>query len=82
MPRVEAYVYAMLRRYQPDLSHGQPAILDLPEGATIDDLLVALGIPAEETKKTFVNGLSRGLDWELSDGDRVAVFPPIAGGTM
>ena len=80
MPRVEAYLYAMLRRYQPSLRHGEPARLDLPDGAIVGDLLAALGIPAEEMKQTFVNGVSRGPDWVLSEGDRVAVFPPIAGG--
>ncbi len=82
MPRVEVYVYAMLRRYQPGLRPGEAATLDLPEGATVTDLIAALGIPTGETKQTFVNGISRGPEWPIGEGDRVAVFPPIAGGAF
>jgi molybdopterin converting factor small subunit len=80
VPRVEVYIYAMLRRYKPNLRPGQPVTANLAESATLADLLTAVGIPAEETKQTFVNGISRGLEWQLCDGDRVALFPPIAGG--
>lgn len=80
MPSVEVYLYAMLRHYQPALRHGEPARVELAPGATVENLLAALGIPAEETKAAFVNGISRGPEWTLAEGDRVAVFPPIAGG--
>ncbi len=80
MPLVQAYLYAMLRRYQPHLRHGESAQVQLVEGGTVADLLRILGIPEDETKQTFVNGIARGADWVLQDGDRVAVFPPIAGG--
>ncbi|MCL4533922.1 MAG: MoaD/ThiS family protein [Bacteroidetes bacterium] len=80
MPRVEVYLYATLRRYQPALRHGEPVRVEMAPGATVQDLLESLGIPAEELKQTFINGISRQPDWVLEEGDRVAVFPPIAGG--
>jgi molybdopterin converting factor small subunit len=37
-------------------------------------------VPPDEVKRTFVNGLSKAPSHPLSDGDRVALFPPIGGG--
>ncbi len=55
--------------------------VDLPEGATIQDLLDALRMPTEERGITFVNGnltampgKQPDLDHRLSDHDRVAFF--------
>jgi molybdopterin converting factor small subunit len=39
-----------------------------------------LGIPAEETKVTFVNGIVQTLDYVLKPGDDTGIFPPIGGG--
>jgi molybdopterin converting factor small subunit len=47
---------------------------------TLGDLLDQLQIPATEPKILLVNGLHVGRDYTLRDGDRVGVFPPIAGG--
>ena len=80
MMRVKVRLYATLRRYRPELGHGEAASFDLPEGATLRDLLAAIGIPPTETKQCFVNAVSQELDHAIHDGDEVGVFPPIAGG--
>ncbi len=78
--KVEVRVFATLRRYFPDLSVGEPQVVELPDGATIADLLAALGIPQEEVKIAMRN--SRQVDWDekLQDGDRVAFIPAVGGG--
>ncbi|MEJ5310981.1 MAG: MoaD/ThiS family protein [Anaerolineae bacterium] len=55
--------------------------IDLPEGATVQDLLDHLTMPTEERGITFVNGnlsampgLQPDLPHRLNDGDRVAFF--------
>ena len=55
---------------------------DLPvaPGETVGDLLTRFGIPTDEVKLIFVNGVSAPLDRPLADGDRVGVFPPVGGG--
>lgn len=68
--------------------------LDVPEGATIYDLIqVAVRVFGERAKQlllqpdgvtpyvTFtVNGTKVSLDHNLNPGDRIIVFPPIGGG--
>lgn len=44
------------------------------------DLLTRLGVPEGEVKTAFVNNRCRDEDYQLRDGDRVAFFPPVAGG--
>jgi len=80
MTRVNVRAYATLRKYLPDVSLGSAVTLELPNGATLGDLVRELGIPETEVKVAFVNGLQREDGCLLQDGDRVALFPPIAGG--
>ncbi|MBC7225334.1 MAG: MoaD/ThiS family protein [Anaerolineae bacterium] len=77
---VRVRVFATLSRYVPDLRPGTFLDLELPEGATILDLIQRLRLPVEEVKVAFVNGRSRPFDWPLQEGDEVGLFPAIAGG--
>jgi sulfur carrier protein ThiS len=54
--------------------------MDLDEGTTVENLFADLDIPSDSPKITFVNGVHAEPDRVLEEGDRVAVFPPIAGG--
>jgi len=49
-------------------------------GMTVDSLIKALAIPEGEVQTVFVNGLTAGFAQVLTDGDRVGIFPAIAGG--
>ena len=80
MVRVEVRLYANLRRYVPQLSIGEAMELELYEGATLRHIFTRLGLPESEVKRVIVNGLSKGYEYVLLDGDRVAIFPPVAGG--
>lgn len=55
-------------------------VLEHGPGMTVGSLVDGLKIPREQVKTVFVNGLH--ADWEkpLSEGDRVGVFPAVAGG--
>lgn len=77
---VRVRVFATLSRYVPDLRPGTFLEMDLPQGATILDLIQRLRLPVEEVKVAFVNGRSRPFDWPLQEGDEVGLFPAIAGG--
>ena len=50
-------------------------------GATVVDLLRALGIPDEMPRIVLVNGHDAGDEQPLASGDVVSAFPPLAGGT-
>ncbi len=80
MITVHVKLFATLRRYSPGLKMGQALPVELPDGATVDHLIRQLGLPAEEVKMVFVNGLVRQRDHPLADGDELGIFPPVGGG--
>jgi len=78
--RVEVALYAMLVDYLPEADRGRERTLEVPPGTTIAQVLARLGVPREKVKLIFLNGIHAEEDTLLKDGDRVAAFPPIAGG--
>ena len=78
--RVQVKVFATLRRYVDRAVSGLSFQVDLPDGATVADLIEQLNLPPEEVKLAFVNARAREKDWHLAAGDQVGIFPPIGGG--
>lgn len=82
---VRVRLFAGLRQKLPDAERGR-ADLELPSGASVQDLLDGLEIPRVQAQVTLVNGVVISRDpgrreaHRLQDGDDVAVFPPVAGG--
>lgn len=77
---VDIALFAYLADYQPDGRGGRsPRAFTLAEGTTVADLIVSLGLP-DEPRIVFVNGTHAEEPAELHDGDRLAIFPPVAGG--
>lgn len=79
MPRVEVRLFGHLRSYMP-VPEAPSATVFVPEGGTLGDLLEQMDVPPEDPKILLVNGVHAGRDRRLAEGDRVSVFPPIAGG--
>jgi sulfur-carrier protein len=79
--KVELSLFASLARYAPEKtgSHSH-RMLDIAEGITIIELLKSLEVPIDKVKMIFLNGLHAKGDEVLKEGDRVGVFPPVAGG--
>ncbi len=73
-------LYASLSRYAPDRSGGKGLIIKITEGTKIRDLFAQLEVPKDEVKLIFLNGVHADDDASLKDGDRLGVFPPVAGG--
>ncbi|MGB9723510.1 MAG: MoaD/ThiS family protein [Chloroflexia bacterium] len=80
MIAVEVRLYASLRRYRPDAPGGEGERVLLPAGSTVLDLLAGLGIPPAEVQTVFVNRRAISRETVLQDGDRVDLFPAVAGG--
>ncbi|MGC8874739.1 MAG: MoaD/ThiS family protein [Chloroflexia bacterium] len=80
MIEIEVRVYASLRRYRPDapLDAGERVLL--PEGSTVVQLVQGMGIPLDEVQTVFVNRRARAMETPLEAGDRVDLFPAVAGG--
>lgn len=80
MIEVTFRLYASLRKYRPHVPlDGSERIL-LPEGSTVLDLMAGLDLPQEEVQTVFVNRRVMHREAVLQAGDRVDLFPAIAGG--
>ena len=72
-------LYASLSRYMPEPWRNASTV-EVREGMTVNDLLKSIGVPLEAVKMVFINGVHAKGGEVLHDGDRVGVFPPVAGG--
>jgi len=73
---IELKCYATLAPATPQNADAFP----ITTGETLLELIDRLGIPREEVKIVFVNGVAVPLDRPLADGDRGGIFPPVGGG--
>jgi molybdopterin synthase sulfur carrier subunit len=76
--KIEILLYATLRKYGPP--HGGPLTLELKEGDRLGRVLEILGMPPAVEKVMLINGRPANLDTILNEGDKVVLFPPVAGG--
>ena len=77
---IELRLFGNLRQYLEGIELGKGYIMKLDDGSTIRVVINSLGIPADIIKIILVNGRPKKLDNILFDSDRLAIFPPIAGG--
>jgi molybdopterin synthase sulfur carrier subunit len=73
--KVELNLYASLARFVP-----RTGPLEVGEDTTIMGLLRRLDVPMDKVKIIFLNGIHASGQESLKDGDRIGVFPPVAGG--
>jgi len=77
---VDVALFASLSQFQPDGQGGRHArTLELGDGTTIADVIASLGLP-DQPRVVFVNSRHADETAALSEGDRLAIFPPVAGG--
>jgi sulfur carrier protein ThiS len=80
MMTIELALFAKFSSRHPVADAGRSARpIEVAEGSTLGDLIGALGL-SDEPRISFINGRHGEDDAVLAEGDRVAVFPPIAGG--
>jgi molybdopterin synthase sulfur carrier subunit len=77
---ITAKLFATLRKYSPELSPGDALRLEVAAGSTLGEVVSQLGIPDGVPLVAMVNNTVRDQDYVLSEGDRLALFPPVAGG--
>ena len=78
--RIEVRLFATLVPFLPPDSRDGAAVLEVPEGSTVHDVVRRLGIPADLERVTLLNGGDSAPDARLRPGDVLTVFPPLAGG--
>ena len=77
--KIELRLFASLSVYMPE-TVSVDSIIDIKEGISIRELLEQLNVPLDSVKIIFVNGVHAERDEILKEGDRVGIFPPVAGG--
>ena len=79
--KVKVKLYATLREYAPKGTEiGEVFEVDFP-GSKVSDLIDTFGFEHDQAKIMIVNdNRIYELDYELSDGDLIVIFPPIGGG--
>lgn len=79
--KIEVRLFATLAAFLPPASKATgSAVLDIPEGGTVADVVSRLSIPPVLPCIALVNGEDAGPERRLAAHDVVTLFPPLAGG--
>lgn len=81
--QVEVRVFATFREPVAKLlgiDTSDEIFIHLPENTKLIDLMKKLGLDKEKVFIALVNGVRQEADYQLSNGDRVGLFPPVGGG--
>ena len=73
---IQICLFANLKAFSPEDSDHYPIIA----GTTVRTVMERIGVPLETAKIIFIDGKKGTLDQALTGGERVGVFPPVAGG--
>lgn len=81
---VRVKLYAMLSKYLPDGAAKNEADISVEDGENVQAVLHGLNLPDDMCHLVLVNGSylspSERSGHKLSEGDHIAVWPPVAGG--
>jgi len=77
--KIDVALFASLSGCHAVSGDARTRVYDLPDGSRIADVVESLGLP-DQPRIVFVNGRHAEETRELHEGERLAIFPPIAGG--
>lgn len=78
--KVEVRLFATLAAYLPHGARGDSVVLEVPDGATVGQVIGTLEIPSGLDCLVVVNGRDAEAEGVLAEGDVLSLFPPLAGG--
>jgi sulfur carrier protein ThiS len=78
--KVRVKLYGALSLRVPGYQHSQGIEMELPEGATVNDLFTLLEISKSQGIVVMIDGRIRKADDKIPDGVHARVFQPIHGG--
>jgi molybdopterin converting factor small subunit len=73
---IQLKLFAGLAPFTPEDADRVP----IEPGVSVEGVLQQLNIPSVKAHLIFINGVKRSLDARLDGGERVGIFPPVAGG--
>lgn len=77
---ISVKLFASLAAYKPYATDKPRCDIVMQEGATIKQLVVKIGVPADQVRTISLNDKIVKSEVVLSDGDVLILFPTIAGG--
>ncbi len=77
--KVELALFASFTAFLPGGGGRGARSIELAEGTTVAQVIEDLGLP-DSPRIVFVNNRAAEESTVLHEGDRLAIFPPIAGG--
>ncbi len=84
MPQINVKLFASLSTYMPEGATNGQAAIECAEDKTVASVLEGLHVPAEHCHLVFVNGVfvapEARAKHHFTEGDTLAVWPPVAGG--
>lgn len=75
MPTVWVRVYEELNGFLPPQKRKRTFAIDLPEGASVSQLLTDLGVPPSDVDLMLAGDVSVGLSHKIRDGERISIYP-------
>ncbi len=82
--RITVKLFATLSRYLPAGTERNVAEIEVPDGATVADVIERLRLPEEEVHMTLLDGRfvapEKRAATAVAPGQTLAVWPPVAGG--
>ena len=73
---IQIQFFANLNQFTPVDAENFP----IEAGTTVGNVMRRLSVPVEQAKLIFINGKRAAVDSVLLGGERVGIFPPVAGG--
>lgn len=77
--KVDIALFASLSGFHTQAGDGHTRHYDLAPGTTIADVIAMFDLP-DQPRIVFVGGRHAEETSELHEGERLAIFPPVAGG--
>lgn len=78
--KINVKLIATYQKLLPVGTNGNTLEIEVPDGATISQVISRFGVPLDETSVIVLNGLTVDLNAPVSEGDTVSAFSAIAGG--
>ena len=77
MAQVTVNLYAILRQY---IGGAPSSEVEIDPGQTVEQVLVQLGVPPDQTRIIFLDNRAADLSAVLQGGEQINVFPAVGGG--
>jgi molybdopterin converting factor small subunit len=76
---VRIVCFGIMREYLPDPSRNETSV-EIPAGATVGDVIDALGAPRRLVHALLVNENRSDFDEKVAEGDEITLMPSFSGG--